>query len=447
MSYRTKAYVLAAAVAALFLSSTEAVRPSIARTFAVQDTVVNDTIKVFSPSVDTLRTSPTFGMVQGIVGLPVTLSGAGFKPSLLDTTRLFTLSQTNDAPFFPPTSSVGPVTAPILTLSAIPSFGQSGTYTVHWTMVNDSIPSRTTTATTTVLIHNLVPPTGVQAYYGPLPASLPNRNSTGVVAFLVWDGTPAEADPYSWNGYRVRRTIHGVSPEQWEVAGQFTNQVITIHNGQRVVLTTETSPLCLAQEAPCVPDSFQFTGTGLFFRGFRNNSLGNGKFALDYPPGNPVDACSSCWVFVDVAIVAGFRTDYKVTSISKNNDTDFIETPQDESVAVTIVPGTPPPDNLERVAVVPNPYKGHAEWDPAVGEGRVHFVHVPAGATVRIFTTSAELVRELTMDANSSPGGTTGELAWDLKNGKGEKVVSGIYIYQVETLEGRTRKGHFVIIK
>ena len=42
-------------------------------------------------------------------------------------------------------------------------------------------------------------------------------------------------------------------------------------------------------------------GDGVFFRGFRNNSLGNGRYVIDYPPGSPVDACASCWVFADLA--------------------------------------------------------------------------------------------------------------------------------------------------
>ena len=50
------------------------------------------------------------------------------------------------------------------------------------------------------------------------------------------------------------------------------------------------------------------------------------------------------------------------------------------------------------------------------------------------------------MRSNGKPA-RTGELPWDLRNGKGQKVVSGIYVYQAETPEGRTRKGHFVIIK
>lgn len=432
MSYRTKAYLLIAAFAAFSVSSAKTPRTAAAAPFAAQDTIVNDSIKVAT-------------VVHGIVGLPLSFSAAGLKPTLVDQQRLFTLSQTTDAAFFPPTSSVGPSVAPIITLSGTPTFSQYGNYTVNWTLVNDT--TGTTTASTSVIIHNLVPPTNVRAYYAALPSNVPIRNASGVITYLVWDGSVPESDMFSWNGYRVRRNIHGISTEAWEVAGQFTDRVEVLINKTPSIRKTPTSALCLSRTEACVPDSFVFNGTGLFFRGFRDNSLGNGQYLLDYPVGAPVDRCDSCWVFVDLATIAGFQVDYRVTSITSTNGTDFVETPLSSSPIVSVTPGTPTTTNLERVAVVPNPYRGRAEWDPAAGQGRIHFIHLPEGSTVRIFTANAELVRELTLDSARNPGGTTGELEWDLRNGKGQKVVSGIYVYQVETTEGRTRKGHFVIIK
>ena len=425
MSSKINRYLICALVWAFFVPLV-GVPGGSAATFTVQDTIK-------APA-----------RVDAIVGLAVSFSATGIKPDTIQT-RLMTLTQTNDAPFLTGPASAGPSVAPVIVLSGTPNFSQFGTYTVHWHLENDSLG--TTDSTTTVIVHNLVPPPSVRAYYGPLPANVPIRNASGVIVYLVWDGTIPESDPISWNGYRVRRNIHGISTEPWEVAGQFMNLVPSFHNNTPVIVKTPTSPLCLATALPCAPDSFVFNGTGLFFRGFRNNSLGNGRYVLDYPPGAPVDECSSCWVFVDLGMIAGFTADYRVTSITTSNGTDNIETPLANSPIVTVTPGTPPTTNLEHVAVVPNPYKGFAEWDPARGDGRIHFIHVPDGATVRIYTASAELVRELTLDAGRNPGGTTGEVEWDLRNGKGLKVVSGIYVYQIETREGRTRKGHFVIIK
>jgi hypothetical protein len=77
----------------------------------------------------------------------------------------------------------------------------------------------------------------------------------------------------------------------------------------------------------------------------------------------------------------------------------------------------------------------------------IHFIRVPHEATIRIFTASGELLRTLKANQFASPGGLTGDVAWDLRNDRGRGVVSGIYLYQVETADGRTRKGKFVIIK
>ena len=97
--------------------------------------------------------------------------------------------------------------------------------------------------------------------------------------------------------------------------------------------------------------------------------------------------------------------------------------------------------------MVPNPFRGSAEWDPTPGQNRVHFVNLPASSTVRVFTSNGELVRVLVQNPNANAGGTTGDLEWDLKNADGRNIVSGIYIYQVESPQGHTTKGHFVVIR
>jgi hypothetical protein len=375
--------------------------------------------------------------------LTVTVTGSGIRSDLFPE-RLLTITQTNNAPFLTGPDSAGPGLAPGISLTGTSDFTQSGTYSIQWTLQNDSIPAGTQTATTTLVVHDLAPPTGVHAYYVPFPGTVPTGNGTGVLTFVVWEGAAVESDPIAWNGFRVRRTIHGASSGQFEVAGQYVDSVALASGGYFHV---PVSSLCLAQSEPCNPDSFHFTGSGVFFRGFENNSLGGGRYVIDYPPGAPVDECASCWVFADLASLAGFRTEYAVSTLGPFEGGNYVESPFSESTIVQITPATSPPSNLERVAVVPNPYRGSAEWDPAIGEGRIHFIHIPGGSTVRIFTSNAELVRELKMDSNSSPGGQTGELFWDLRNGEGRKVVSGIYLYQVETPEGRSRKGHFVIIK
>jgi hypothetical protein len=302
-----------------------------------------------------------------------------------------------------------------------------------------------------------VSPKGVQGYYR--QANNANRNNvnnaTATFVFVVWNGASAESDSVCttvikvsppdtsivctalWQGYRVRRTIEGISPGRLDVVGQWKAR-------DRVV------PLCLSAQAPCDLQNFVFTGAGIFFRGFRNNRRADGSYVLPYPPGNPADEDSIARLYVDASALVGFPTEYAVTSIDtvRQVNADFYESPIDSSEIVRVLPSTPPAANMEDVGVVPNPYKGSAQWDPAPNQRRIHFIHLPAGSTVRIYTSDGELLRVLTQDPNSNSGGASGDLGWDLKNDSGKTVVSGIYIYTVHPPDGRTpRKGHFVIIK
>jgi hypothetical protein len=299
------------------------------------------------------------------------------------------------------------------------------------------------------------------------------QNATGTLVVLAWNGPSAEADTFCtdkdstyiahitpgspgppptppdttfatvtihvcrqfWTGYRIRRTIVGITPDPLGVVGQWKSRDTVL-------------PICLAQQQPCNLSNFVFTGTGVFFRGFYNNKRSDGSYVLDYPPGSPADSDSSARLFVDPATMSGFTTEYTVTSIdtTKTVNADYYESTAD--TVISIVPATPPAPNMTQVAVVPNPFNVRAQWDPSSSEQLVHFIHLPAGATVRIYTPAGDLVQTLTQNPASSPGGESGELAWNLKNGQGQPVVSGIYIYAVSPPDGRTpARGHFVIIK
>ena len=323
-------------------------------------------------------------------------------------------------------------------------------------------------------------PTLVRGYYRQATSPIVRANTnnqTGTLVFLFWNGPSAETDTVCkldttlvcadtvdvcevrpgfcdtlglncqidttvacspvWTGYRVRRTVEGISTGRLQVIGQMKSRDVVL-------------PICLDRQEPCDLQNFVFTGAGIFFKGFVNNRLPDGSYLFDYPPGAPVDADSTARVFLDLGSIVGFQHEYAVTSIDTltSVNADIAESPIDSTEIVRLTPATPPASNLENVTVVPNPYKGSAEWDPGPNDRRVHFMNVPSGATVRIYTAAGELLRELTQNPNSSTGGQTGELAWDLKNDSGRTVVSGIYIYSVHPPDGRTpKKGHFVIIK
>jgi acid phosphatase len=76
---------------------------------------------------------------------------------------------------------------------------------------------------------------------------------------------------------------------------------------------------------------------------------------------------------------------------------------------------TPPaPDSARDAFAFPNPFR------PARGPAFLTFAKTPAGATVRIYTMTGDLVRELTADRG-------GRATWDGANGSGRPAASGIY--------------------
>lgn len=99
-----------------------------------------------------------------------------------------------------------------------------------------------------------------------------------------------------------------------------------------------------------------------------------------------------------------------------------------------------PAANLESVHVVPNPYRGSAVWDGA-NANEIHFINLPAHATIKIYTVSGDLVREL----QHSDTVHDYEI-WDLKSGAGRTVASGIYLYRIEAASF-SFQNRFVVIR
>jgi len=104
-------------------------------------------------------------------------------------------------------------------------------------------------------------------------------------------------------------------------------------------------------------------------------------------------------------------------------------------------PDLAPEDNLDNVKVVPNPYKGTALFESRY-EDRISFVNLPARCKISIFTITGDLIDEI-----QKTDATTGAVYWDLISRNDQKVVSGLYIYAVETPGGSKKIGKFLIIR
>jgi hypothetical protein len=81
---------------------------------------------------------------------------------------------------------------------------------------------------------------------------------------------------------------------------------------------------------------------------------------------------------------------------------------------------TKPAEDLSNVFVYPNPYRAQKHGPHMTIGG------LPVTATIRIYTPSGRLVRVLSAEGNRDGG-----YAWDLRNRRGERVPSGIYLFRV----------------
>ncbi len=113
--------------------------------------------------------------------------------------------------------------------------------------------------------------------------------------------------------------------------------------------------------------------------------------------------------------------------------------------ALQVIPLPLKRDVMDDIRVVPNPYKGSADWEEWTGSGvrlgKIYFMNLPEKCTVRIYTIAGDLVR--TMEHNDV---TFGALGWDLTGEAGVQVASGIYVYHVDAPAYGEKIGKFAVL-
>jgi len=170
--------------------------------------------------------------------------------------------------------------------------------------------------------------------------------------------------------------------------------------------------------------------------------------------------------YVDTHVLNGFPYFYSVVPLSV--------VPGDSAATDLLLQGNPSASNAQvvyprgsslneqqSVYVVPNPYKGGAEWDLVPREEdpsgtKVTFMNLPrTKGTIHIYTLAGDLVKEIGFDgtppedlryAKDPVTVGTGSVPWNLISRNGQKIVTGIYLYSVDTELGR-QVGRFVIIR
>jgi hypothetical protein len=105
---------------------------------------------------------------------------------------------------------------------------------------------------------------------------------------------------------------------------------------------------------------------------------------------------------------------------------------------------------LDLIKVVPNPYivaNSFEALNPyADGRGprEIHFTHLPAVCTIKIFNMRGQLVRTL---EHNTPSASNGTEIWDVRSKDNLDVAYGVYIFHVDAGKVGQKIGKFAIVK
>lgn len=159
------------------------------------------------------------------------------------------------------------------------------------------------------------------------------------------------------------------------------------------------------------------------------------------------------YTFTDPNVINGMIYFYSITPYAKWFDTASqewieIQTQPAATENIAIIPRANAQDKLGKVTVVPNPYVGAAAWDLTPSDTdptgtKIGFFGLPkCKSTLRIFSLSGDLIREMAHDGSDG----NGTIYWNMVTRNGQDVVSGVYLFSVESDWG-TYVGKFVIIR
>ena len=106
-------------------------------------------------------------------------------------------------------------------------------------------------------------------------------------------------------------------------------------------------------------------------------------------------------------------------------------------------------EDLERIAVVPNPYVVTERWEPSSpylsgrGPMEIHFIRLPKECTIKIYTVQGYLVDTIVHHSEAYES----TAVWDVISKDNMQIAPGHYIYYVEAPGIGQKIGRFMIIK
>lgn len=108
---------------------------------------------------------------------------------------------------------------------------------------------------------------------------------------------------------------------------------------------------------------------------------------------------------------------------------------------------------LDDILVIPNPYKVSSIYELRGSAGsrqqnrELHFTGMPVPSTLRIFTASGVLIREIDVTDSNVQGNNGGTYIWDMLTKDNLEISYGIYLYHVEAKGVGNKTGKFAVLK
>ena len=137
----------------------------------------------------------------------------------------------------------------------------------------------------------------------------------------------------------------------------------------------------------------------------------------------------------------GFDYFYYVTVVDTTVNGEDLTLRSDGQVGPLRPTGGPVASNLEVIRVLPNPYVFHADWD-LPDKRKIRWIRLPGKCSIEVYSVAGDRVVVLQHNNPQDDGQD-----WDVKNGQGNDVSSGIYIWRVSTPDGRERVGRMTIVR
>jgi hypothetical protein len=153
--------------------------------------------------------------------------------------------------------------------------------------------------------------------------------------------------------------------------------------------------------------------------------------------------------FVDRDIINGYGYNYAITAYDRGAPSEGLgileSSIRSSTASAFVIASGEVRETADEVYVYPNPFVGSANWDHEFTQlepfrRRLAFANLPGKCTIKIFTLSGDLV-----DTIENPEGESLAI-WDMISRSEQSIVSGIYLYTVESDKG-DHIGKFVVIQ